>query len=96
MTQGRSDKDHRPQIETTTINEAEREITEKLFERLKEKGYGTWLSRHEIFGIFKEEEYELVKAIHGESIERVKQELIDVAVACIFGVACINSDKLDW
>lgn len=54
-TQGRSDKDHRKQISKQEIGDAVALVRYHLFRRLDHKGYGAWLSRHEILGMITEE-----------------------------------------
>ncbi len=96
-TQKRSDKDHRPQITRQQVQRAVNETTVKLFDRLdNDKGWGTWLSRHEILGFLTEESYEVKKAVHEGTLSDVADELKDVVVGCIFALACIRADKLDW
>lgn len=95
-TQRPSDKDHRKQIDASRLNIAIEQTVNKLFERLDEKGYGTWLSRHEILGFLTEEYTEAVEAVHSGTIGDLEDELKDLAVGCIFALACINSDGLDW
>ncbi len=96
-TQHRSDKDHRPQITREQVRQAVTETSLKLFDRLdNDKGWGSWLSRHEILGMLEEERDEVLKATHGGSLEDVAAELKDVAVGCIFAMACIYSGNLDW
>lgn len=68
----------------------------KMMGRLKEKGNGAWLSRHEILGIIAEEYTETVDAVHSGTLENVKQELLDLAGGCFFAVACIDQKTLDW
>lgn len=93
----RSVKDHRPQISKETIQRAVDKLIDKLYMRLEQKGYGSWLSRHEILGIIAEESFkEVVDAVHRGSLEELREELLDVAVGCIFGVACIDNKTLDW
>ena len=84
-----------PQMITTSINEVEI----KLKARLRQYGEGTFTSRHEILGIIDEEFDELKDAVREKGplkMENFKQELLDIAVSCVFGVACINSETLDW
>jgi len=71
-------------------------LTNKLKERLQEKGNHTLVSRHEIQGIIDEEWIELLEALRSNSTKEYRKELLDVAVACVFGVACIDAGKLDW
>ncbi len=97
MTQHRSDKDHRPQITRAQVRRAISETTIKLFDRLdNDKGWGSWLSRHEILGFLEEETYETKKAVHEGCLEDIASELKDCAVGCIFAIACIRAGTLDW
>lgn len=92
----RNDKDHRPKITRLELEKAKKEIFAKLEYRLEEKGYGAWLSRHEILGIITEEYDEVIDAVTCGDITDVKEELKDVAVGCLFAIACINAETLDW
>lgn len=95
--QKRSDKDHRPQISKETVQRAIDKFAEKLYMRLEQKGYGSWLSRHEILGVITEEALvEVPEAVHHGTLEELREELLDVAVGCVFGVACIDQGTLDW
>ncbi len=91
-----SDKDHRRQITKDEIDDAVAQVKAKLLWRLNEKGYGCWLSRHEILGVVAEEQHELVMAVHKCGISLVRDELMDIAVACVFAVACIDGKAVDW
>jgi hypothetical protein len=73
-------------------------VVANLERRLKEKGKGTFASKHEILGIIHEELFELTQAIHahGGVHKEIADELSDIAVACIYGIACIEADALDW
>lgn len=95
-TQKRSDKDHRPQITDSEIRIAHDIVLKRLFERLEEKGYGAWVSRHEVLGFLTEEYKEVVDAVHDETLQEILKELEDVAVGCIFAIACIRSGNMDW
>ena len=69
----------------------------KLIDRLQnDKGYGALVSRHEILGVVTEEYNELTEAVKSKTLKEVRDELIDIAVGCIFGVACIDANALDW
>lgn len=93
----RSDKGHRPQIPVTAIEKAKTQVEKNLMLRLKEKGFGAWLSRHEILGLVVEEgQKEVVDVVHSGTAVELKKELSDLAVACIFGIACIEEKTLDW
>lgn len=94
--QKRSDKDHRKQIPRQQLIDAINKTRHWLFERLEQKGYGTWTSRHEVLGIITEEYTELVEAVHSGTTQNIEAELVDIAVACLFSIACINEKGLDW
>ena len=92
----RSEKTHRKIINTSEITSATTDVVDKLYQRLNQKGFGTWLSRHEILGMIEEEKYELTMAVHNGDLKDVKRELLDIAVGSIFAVACIDAGGLDW
>lgn len=72
------------------------EIEKKTDFRLAQKGHHAWQSTHEILGVITEEYWELQEAIKNNDMEEIKKELMDIAVACHFGIACINEKTLDW
>lgn len=87
----------RSRLTEKQVGQAMITLKNNLLTRLTEKGYGSFVSRHEILGIVTEEACrELWKAVHVGTLEDVRSELLDVAVACVFGVACIDAEKLDW
>jgi len=86
----------RPTIQQAKVDEAVEVFKMELARRLKEKGAGTFGSIHEILGIIQEEKRELEDAVHERIHLRVAEELLDIAVGAVFGVACINSRRLDW
>ena len=84
--------DFRPQISDDAVGKAVKFVTEELYRRLREKGDGAFVSRHEIVGIIGEEFDELKTEVHNNSGSRdVISELADIAVPAIFGIACIES-----
>ena len=91
-----SDKDHRPQIKRAVLHLTAAQVKARLFQRLREKGFGAWMSRHEILGMVTEEYLELGEAVHKRELADVRFELMDIAVACVFAIACIDSEALDW
>lgn len=88
---------NRPEIDLFTIEDTLEDFRENLMNRLRQKGFGTFASNHEIFGIIKQETTEYEETIHKRMSDEDKiNELFDIAVACIFGAACIKSETLDW
>jgi len=65
---------------------------------LQRKGRHTFASKHEALGLIEEERHELVCAIHENKplAHDVRKELLDIAVVCIFAVACIDADAMEW
>jgi len=82
----------RPQVTMDSVNVAISLLENALLQRLDKKGYGSFAGKHEILGILDEEFDELKDAIRDDAggISQVKAELIDIAVGCLFGVACID------
>jgi hypothetical protein len=71
-------------------------VRDALEQRLEEKGFHTFTSSHEISGILKEEYKEMGDAVHLNNNEFLRKELIDLAVACIWGIVSMDADALDW
>jgi hypothetical protein len=86
----------RKQLTEDQIIKAVDRTTCKLSSRLAEKGYGTFTSRHEILGVITEEYKEVVDAVHSKSNSDLEEELIDIAVGAIFGLACLQEKTVDW
>lgn len=89
--------DNRPKISEHNFDMALASVIAKLEYRRKQKGDGIMMSSHEILGIMEEELYEYKKALHDKTAAQYKKdELIDIAVAALFGIASFNSEKMDW
>lgn len=76
-------------------------VKRKLEYRIAQKGPLSFTSNHEILGVVTEEFEELKHAIHEKKRddkynEAVREELLDVAVACIFGLASQDAGGMDW
>jgi hypothetical protein len=91
-----SETTQRERIECPDVKRVTNHLLRKTYDALNKKGYGSWKSRHEILGIITEEFDELVKAVRCESEDRIKSELYDIAVGCVFAIACIERGNLDW
>ena len=89
----------RPTITEENINKALELFKKELFRRLEQKGYGSFASTHEIMGIIDEEVIEMKDAVreNGKMDLQIifENELLDIAVGCIFGVACVEQGTLD-
>lgn len=85
----------RSQLTEEQVMAAVEKTLEKLKFRLNQKGYGTFSSRHEILGVITEEYKEFVDAVHSKNYDEMKSEIMDLAVGCIFGLACFDAETID-
>jgi len=95
----RTSKLKRPVVSSQSINIGIRHIEEKLFHRLATKGYGSYASRHEIFGILAEEMDEVLDELRlntPEGYRDFRKELLDVAVAALFGYICMDESYIPF
>jgi len=87
----------RHQLEVINLTDAMGSVAEKLHYRANQKGLGVMASNHEIYGIIRQETTEYEEAIHKRASDEEKiEELKDIAVAAIFGIASIQSGGVDW
>jgi hypothetical protein len=86
----------RVQITDKQIDDAIERVDWMLGMSLKEKGHGTFASTHEILGMATEEYNELKEAVHNKDYGNIEEEIIDLAVGCVFALACIRARTLDW
>ncbi len=86
----------RPTVNIDATSGAIDFIVSELERRLEQKGRGAFASRHELLGIVSEEYKEVVDAVHAGDLVLLRMELADLAVACAFGIACIDTRSLDW
>jgi hypothetical protein len=86
-----SDCSERPDVPAAAVERALKYVTSELYRRLNEKGWGAFVSCHEIVGIIDEEFDELKEAVHDNvEVSAVLSELADIAVPAIFGIACLD------
>ena len=88
--------DGRPSVNYDSIIISIADMKANMKAKILEKGDGAWLSTHEILGVIEEERHELVEAIISNDLVHTKEELLDIATACIFGAACIHERKVHW
>lgn len=91
----------RPHIFEEEHIAAVKSVVQKLREKIKEKGPGAFCSRHEILGVLMEEVDEYREAVRlpgsgKETLDQLEAELKDIAVAAIWGIASIQTRKVDW
>lgn len=78
----------RDTVEKHHIERGLADIRHMLLRRLEKHGTGSFASPHEALGIIKEEESELVEQIRLNHREHISSEMMDVAVAALFGYIC--------
>jgi len=86
----------RIQIKNKEINQAIEDVRNILAVELERKGRGSFASSHETYGVILEEVDEYWDAVKKSSAVGQREELIDIAVAALFGLACLDSSTLDW
>ncbi len=60
------------------------------------KGDGTMASIHEVAGVLQEEFVEFGDAVRGNDNNARLHELLDIATATHFAIACIIQGSLEW
>jgi hypothetical protein len=87
----------RQQLTIDDLEAAKAELATKLRFRANQKSMGAMASNHEILGILSQELEEYNDAIHNRLPDEEKvQELLDITVAAIWGIASIRSRGIDW
>lgn len=86
----------RAQIKAESVRMAMDMLQGEMTKRLRQKGDGTFASRHEILGCLTEEYLEICNAVQCEDNQHLVAELLDAAVACVFGAACIVQGGTEW
>lgn len=71
-------------------------VIESLNKRISQKGENGFSSTHEIRGVLDEEVEELHGAIKSNDPVESYNELLDIAVAAIWGLASIQEGTIDW
>jgi NTP pyrophosphatase (non-canonical NTP hydrolase) len=59
--------------------------------RMQQKGRRPYHGKHEMLGVLTEEYFETVEAVHSKQHARIREELLDVAVTAIFGIASADA-----
>jgi NTP pyrophosphatase (non-canonical NTP hydrolase) len=86
----------RPQTSMDDIEAALQKVQSKLLQRLAEKGWGIYVSSHEILGILDEEFDELKDAVRDNDKAAITKECLDIAVGAVFALVSLNTGKMDW
>jgi hypothetical protein len=86
----------RVQITKESLDAAFTRLKGRLYARLNEKGHGTFASRHEALGVLQEEWTELNDADCVKDPEHWHHEIEDIAVGCLFTMACDIQGTMEW
>lgn len=82
----------RPTITEEHIAKAVKHVYERTMKLMRGvKGPGAFVSIHEAMGKLHEEVREVEEAVHGDDAAKVADEMLDVAVAAVFTVACFDA-----
>lgn len=74
------------------IEKARRDVMEKLYRRLDQKGWGAYIGPHETLGILFEEWREVADAVQADDVAWLVEELKDLAVGCVIGIASLRAN----
>lgn len=85
----------RLKIKKRYVKSAVKALEDKIAYRMVQKGPQSYASVHEALGLITEEYKELIDAVQSNKRKDVISELLDVAVGCIFAVACDEAGGLD-
>jgi NTP pyrophosphatase (non-canonical NTP hydrolase) len=77
----------RPEVSDQILLAALDAMTVRVGQKIEKHGRGAYISNHETLGIVAEEYHELIDAVHQNDPVDVANELMDIAVAALFGVA---------
>lgn len=87
----------RQQLIMFDLQQAVADVASKTDFRAKQKGMGVMASCHEILGIIEDEVQEYRDEVHAKADAESKiEELKDIAVAAIWGIASIRCGGVDW
>lgn len=64
-------------------------IGQELKARVDKKGPYAYIGSHEALGIITEEYYELIEGVKANDRENVKEELMDILIGCLWGLASL-------
>jgi len=88
---------NRPKITKEQRKAAMRDVMYAYKAQLVAKGKHIFASRHEILGVLDEEYDEFKAKVHDNATDTdVIDELLDIIVAAVHGIASIKTGKTDW
>ena len=68
-----------------------KKLSDGLQRRVKEKGRGSFIGLHEIDGVMDEEVREFKGEIHADDRMAAMDEMIDIGVTSLFGIASVSA-----
>ena len=74
-------------VSQKNIDQAVQFFNSELQRRIEQKGQYSHITPHETLGLVTEEYHEMLSAVHQNNAAEFGQELTDIAVGCIFGLA---------
>jgi NTP pyrophosphatase (non-canonical NTP hydrolase) len=77
----------RPQVSDEAILKCIELVIQGMGKKIEKHGRGAWMSRHETYGILAEEVDEVLEELRGNDNHKFAEELVDIAVVAIFGIA---------
>jgi uncharacterized membrane protein YcjF (UPF0283 family) len=91
----------RPDVTDAELRLGLDKLQDMLADKIEEKGRKAFVSTHEIFGAIDEEHDELRDAVRNchktiDGRQIVSEELLDIAIAALFGMICVDNNKVDW
>jgi predicted acyltransferase len=83
----------RPEIPAADVDAVSDALQQALYQRLEKMNQGGYASKLEILGTLEQEVHQLKKALAEDhlGLKPVKNELMDMAVTCVLGIACIRA-----
>lgn len=75
------------------IQEALSALATALTKRLDLNGRDSFIGPHEILGVLREECREHEAEVHANSVDRQCEELLDISVTCVFGIASLKARR---
>lgn len=91
--------ENRKNIDIKVLRPILNRLAGKIEQKVKQRGGHTFASRHEILGQITEEFIELSEAVRTDKSEfrqHIRDELFDIAIASIWGIASIDTNSVDW
>lgn len=91
--------ENRKQINMKCVKHMLDRLAGSIEHKTKQHGAHAFASRHEILGQITEEYEELVEAVRTDKTEfrrHIRDELLDIAIASVWGILSIDANAIDW